>query len=315
MSWTGHFWTLGPFVRYSLMPPRAPASSHFETLIEDPSIGSVRLSGRLRQQAAPARSTIVVIVHGLGGSASSYYSIKAAQAAERAGLDSLRLNLRGADRRGADYYHAGLTADLEAALASEALRRYETILLMSFSLGGNMTLRYLADRPDPRVRAASTICSPIDLQGSARAIDESRRAIYRRHVLRALKDIYREVAATRAVPLPVEDAERIDTMEEWDDEIIAPRHGFADAGDYWAKASAYKILPQISLPTLFLASTRDPMVLIENVRPWLPKTDGAVRGLITEGGGHVGFPDNLDLGMGISGLVEDQIIQWMLLPR
>ncbi len=315
MSWTGHFWTLGPFVRYSLIPPKAPASRHFETVIEDPSVGSLRLSGRLTQQAVPARSTIVVIVHGLGGSASSYYGMRAARAAERAGLDSLRLNLRGADRRGTDYYHAGLTADLKAALASEALRRYDNVVLMSFSLGGNMTLRYLADRPDPRVRAATTICSPIDLAGSAHAIDESRRAIYRRHVLRALKDIYREVAATREVPLPVEDAERIDTMEEWDDEIIAPRHGFADAADYWAEASACKILPQISVPTLFLASTRDPMVLIENVRPWLPKSDGAVRSLIIEGGGHVGFPDKMDLGMGTSGLVEDQLIQWMLAPR
>ena len=52
-----------------------------------------RLEGLLDRAA-------VVIVHGLGGSATSYYARKAALAAAHAGLDSLRLNLRGADRGG-----------------------------------------------------------------------------------------------------------------------------------------------------------------------------------------------------------------------
>ena len=70
--------------------------------------------------------TIVIIVHGLGGSATSYYARKAAVAAAEAGLDSLRLNLRGADRGGGDYYHAGLIEDLAAAIRRSP-RRAEAV--------------------------------------------------------------------------------------------------------------------------------------------------------------------------------------------
>jgi len=237
MSWKGHFWTLGPFLRHSLLPPRVPDWRHWETSLDDGVVGTLQLSGRLSRGAAS--DTIVVIVHGLGGSATSYYARQAAVAAAEAGIDSLRLNLRGADRGGADYYHAGLTEDLAAAIRSEALEGYESILLLAYSLGGNMVLRYLAGEPDPRVRAAAALCSPIDLKRSARAIDQPRGVFYRRHVLSALKEIYRNVAEHRQVPLPVEEAARIDTIELWDERIIAPRHGFAGAEDYWAVAREF----------------------------------------------------------------------------
>lgn len=311
MSWKGHFWTLGPFLRHNLLPPRVPDWESWGTELHDGVLGTLQLSGRLtRGQAA---DTIVVVVHGLGGSATSYYGRKAAVAASKAGIDSLRINLRGADRGGADYYHAGLTEDLDAALRSKALEGYERILLLGYSLGGNMMLRYLAGEPDPRVRAAAAVCSPIDLKVSARAIDRPRGAFYRRHVLRALKDIYRNVAEQRDVPVAVRDAMRIDTMELWDERIIAPRHGFAGAEDYWAKTSACNVLDDIGIPTLFVAAERDPMVLIDSVRPWLQNAH-TLRRIITPHGGHVGFPQKVDLGLGNGGTVEDQIIRWMLAP-
>ena len=310
-SLKGHFWTLGPFLRHNLLPPAVPRWEHWETTLEDGVIGTLQLSGRLT--AGEASDTIVIIVHGLGGSATSYYARKAAVAADKAGLDSLRLNLRGADRGGADYYHAGLTEDLAGAIRSKALEGYENVLLLGYSLGGNMMLRYLAGEPDARVRAAAAICSPIDLKAGARAIDRPRGVFYRRHVLSALKEIYRNVAEHRDVPLPVKEAERIDTIEMWDERIIAPRHGFAGAEDYWAKTSACNVLDRIETPTLFVAAERDPMVLIDTVRPWLQNAT-TLRRVITSHGGHVGFPQKVDLGLGSGGTVEDQIIQWMLAP-
>lgn len=311
MSWKGHFWTLGPYLKHNLLPPRVPDWEPWETSLEDGVVGTLRLSGRITKDAQA--DTIVVIVHGLGGSATSYYARKAALAAATAGIDSLRLNLRGADRSGADYYHAGLTEDLDAALRSKALGGYEHLLLLGYSLGGNMMLQYLAGDPDPRVSAAAAICSPIDLKASARLIDQPRGALYRRHVLRALKDIYRNVASRREVPLPVHEAARIDTIELWDERVIAPRHGFAGAEDYWAQTSACRVLDQIRVPTLFVAAERDPMVLIDTVRPWLENAK-TLRRIVTSHGGHVGFPQRVDLGVGSHGSVEDQILSWLLNP-
>ena len=311
MSWRGHFWTLAPFLRHNLLPRRVPAWQHWETSLEDSVVGALNLSGRLSGQSGS--DTIVVIIHGLGGSVTSYYARNAAICASRAGIDSLRLNLRGADRSGDDYYHAGLTDDLEAALGSTALQGYDNILLLGYSLGGNMMLRYLAGQPDPRVRAAAAVCAPIDLKPSARAIDRPRGVFYRRHVLGGLKEIYRNVAERREVPMPVREASRIDTIEQWDEHVISPRHGFAGAEDYWAQTSACHVLEDIDTPTLFVASERDPMVGIDTLRPWLQNAP-KLRRIVTHHGGHVGFPQSVDLGLGTGGTVEDQIIQWMLAP-
>jgi predicted alpha/beta-fold hydrolase len=163
------------------------------------------------------------------------------------------------------------------------------------------------------VRAAAAVCSPIDLKPGARAIDQPRGVFYRRHILNALKDIYRNVAARRDVPLSLEEASRIDTIEQWDERVIAPRHGFAGAEDYWAQTSACHVLDQIETPTLFIATERDPIVPIDTVRPWLQNAP-RLRRIVTQRGGHVGFPQKVDLGLGSGGTVEDQIIQWMLAP-
>lgn len=311
MSLRGHFWTLAPFLRYSVAPPKVPASTEWQTTCADPVVGEITLTGDLSQRGDS--DTLVVIIHGLGGCSTSYYAMQAAMAVRAAGLDSLRLNLRGADRRGDDYYHAGLTEDLAATLRSPVVAQYERILILAYSLGGNMALRYLSGTPDPRVRAAAAICSPVDLAKGARAIDRLNRTPYRRHVLRGLKEIYQEVAARSSVPLRLEDARRIDSIEQWDEEVISPRHGFAGAEDYWAKTSACYVLGDIRAPTLLIAEEQDPMVRIDDVRPWIERADN-VRHLITNRGGHVGFPQKVDLGMGTRGTFEDQVIQWMLAP-
>src|ERR1700681_597024 len=119
-----HFWTVAPRLRESLRPLALPPSEPWHGVVEDPAIGPVRLSGWLRPAGSvglakgradrPLRDgdELVVMLHGLGGDASSHYMVRGALAAEEAGLACLRLNLRGADHNGDDFYHAGLTADL-----------------------------------------------------------------------------------------------------------------------------------------------------------------------------------------------------------
>ncbi|MDX1504009.1 MAG: alpha/beta hydrolase, partial [Thermoanaerobaculia bacterium] len=81
---------------------------------------------------------LLVVVHGLGGCAESFYARRAAAAAEGAGVGCLRLNLRGADERGEDIYHAGLWSDLAAVVESPAFDGYERLLVLGYSLGGHL---------------------------------------------------------------------------------------------------------------------------------------------------------------------------------
>ena len=279
----------------------------------DPLAGPIAITGRLRVPDGGS-SRLLVVVHGLGGSHASGYVVRAAAAAEAAGWASLRLDLRGADRRGEDYYHAALTADLEAALAAPALAGVAHIALLGYSLGGHLVLRYgaLAAR-DPRVGALASVCAPVDLASGAAAIDRGRRNLYRDHLLRGLKEIYREVARRRGpfVPLAPSLADEIASIREWDERVVAPRHGFASGADYYARASVGPRLPEIDLPTLFIATEDDPMVLIDHV---VPSLRGApqIAPIILPRGGHIGFPREVDLGTAAGPQpLEEGVLAWL----
>jgi predicted alpha/beta-fold hydrolase len=276
-------------------------------MLVDPDVGPVQLSGRLREH--PGATTLLLVVHGLGGSASSHYAIPAAVAADAEGISCLRLNLRGADRNGSDFYHAGLTADLRATVAGLPAR-YERVFLLGYSMGGHLALRYAAESPDARVRAVASVCAPLDLERSASDFDRPARAVYRRHVLSGLKAIYEAVGKRRPVAFPVPAAMRIRKIRSWDTHVVAPRFGFASAEDYYARVSAVSALPAITLPTLLVAAKSDPMVPEPTVRPALQRCAPSIDLRWVAGGGHVAFPPELDLGLpGARGL-ERQILTW-----
>lgn len=302
--WRAHVRTVGARLARALRPPAAPAWEEWSTTVEDPKMGAVRLTGRLTP-AAGTRS-VVLMVHGLGGCSESGYLVTAAWAAAEAGLASLRLNLRGSDRLGEDYYHAGLTADLRAALASPELDRFDTVYLLGYSMGGHLALRYgteTAEGVDSRVVGIAAVCAPLDLAATGRVLDRPAFWIYRRYLLANLVEIYREVAARRPVPIPVEEAARIRRFREWDDRVVAPRHGFESAEDYYRRASVGPRLGRLKVPTLLVSSEDDPMVPAQTVRPVLAK-EGAAAAMEVRwvpGAGHIAFPDAVDLGFGTGG--------------
>ena len=288
-----HLWTLGPRIRHAMRPARAPESRPWET-----NSGTVRLTGRLRELPG---EDLLVLVHGLGGCTDSHYMVRGADAAEAAGLSCLRINLRGADRLGEDYYHAGLTADLHAALASPEIARYRRILMIGYSLGGHVVLRLATEEADPRLSAVAAVCAPVDLELAGQEIDSPGFWLYRRYLLRSLSDIYRAVAARQPVPYPVEKLGAIRTIREWDDRIVAPRHGFSDAADYYKRMSVAPRLPDLRVPALLLNSDCDPMVPARAVRPALERDSPRLR-VEWVRGGHVAIPGGFDA----------RVIDWLI---
>ncbi|HKV10609.1 MAG TPA: alpha/beta fold hydrolase [Thermoanaerobaculia bacterium] len=309
MALLPHLWTIAPRLRHGFSPARLPESRPWQTVIDDPKVGPVRLTGRLRE--VPESDEVLVLVHGLGGCTDSHYMSGGVAAAEGLGISCLRVNLRGADRQGEDFYHAGLTADLHAALASEDLARYRRIYVLGYSLGGHVTLRLGTDEGDPRLVAVAAICSPLDLGRSVVEIDSPALWVYRRYLLKTLKDIYAAVAARRPVPLPVEQALRIRTIREWDDRVVGPRHGFADADDYYTRASVAPLLPRLRVPALLVNSDCDPMVPARAVRPAVENPPPNLHVRWIPGGGHVAFPRSLETGLAGGVGLDAQVVGWM----
>lgn len=285
-----------------------PTAEPWETEVADETLGSVRLTGSLIRGDRPEA---VVIVHGLGGCSDSGYVRAVTAAACRRGLTSLRVNLRGADRMGEDYYHGGLTADLRAAVESGALAPYETLLVLGYSLGGHVALRYLLEGAEPRVAATAAICTPLDLAACCDWIDRPIGWIYRRYLLAMLMEIYRPVAARREVPLPVEEAERIRSQREFDHRVIAPRHGFAGVDDYYRRTSVGPHLGGIHGRVMLVLAKDDPMIPRDSQQRHLAGASGAIDARWVRGG-HVAFPGRLSLGEpGPLGL-EEQVLTWLV---
>src|SRR5262249_27124105 len=198
-SIAGHAWTVVPAL-LSLMSSQIENVRKFETVLQDRALGPVKLTGLLSE--VPGSDTIVAIVHGLSGNASSPYCNDAARAAAKAGLSSLRLSLRGADSSGDDILHGGITQDVGAALAAPELAHYRHVLLIGFSVGGHIVLKAAVEQVDPRVRGAAAICPPLDLKRAADAFDHPARSLYRKFIFRGLNKAYPATPARGRVQVP-----------------------------------------------------------------------------------------------------------------
>ena len=305
-----HAWTIGPNLRHRVLGRTAPSSEAWSTTLQDPDVGPVVLRGALRRERDSR--VCVLVVHGLGGAIDRHYCIEAAHAAHAAGVSCLRIGLRGADRRGEDFYHAGLIADVAAALASPALADVEQLYVLGYSLGGHVTLRYALEPSDRRVRAIAAVCAPLDLELGAQLIDQPRSVLYRNHVLSGLNEIYAAVAQRRAVPTPVAQLKRARRIRDWDSLAVVRRYGFGTAENYYASMSVGPRLHELSVPSLLVQSQHDPMVPPWTYERHLQRTLPQLEVHSLASGGHVAFP-HVRFGSALHAApIAEHILSWLL---
>lgn len=310
MSMTAHWRTVAPKLHRVLRPPTPSPSQPWSLDLDKagPHGERVCLTGRYHPSDGARRA--LVTIHGLGGCTDSDYMVETAKLASDAGLACLRLNLRGSDRQGNDYYHAGLTSDLHAVLASPVLAAFETLALVGFSMGGHVALKAATEDLDPRVTAVAAVCSPLELAPCATSFDRPNRWLYRRYVMASLLDIYRAVAERRPVPLPVEEAAKLTRIRDWDEQIVAPRWDFDGPDDYYARASVGPRLSSLKVPALLVEAVADPLVPDEAIRPALETAPGITAHWVPRAG-HMGFPRDVDLGMEAPLGLEPQLLRWI----
>lgn len=302
----GHARTLLPFFK-RMRTLALPATEAWKTTLEDPTLGPVALSGRAF--SAPSSEGLLV-VHGLGGSTQSGYMPLALQAAAARGLRTLLLNTRGSDRSGQDISHAGLGADLDAALESPFFADVDRVHLFGYSLGGHLALRYAAERPHPKLGRVVAVGSPLLLDAASAALDAAPYHPYRRHVMRSLHEIYTAAYQRNPRGLVPEAARRIRSIREWDERIVAPRFGFSGAADYYRKVSAGLALSELKVDALYVGAPRDPMVPLSAVLPALASPT-RLDAVWDPSAGHLGFGPEFDLGLAAPLGLEAQCLAWL----
>jgi predicted alpha/beta-fold hydrolase len=304
MTLAGHLWTVVPHFARKWRPTQVALEPWAS------SRGPARLSGSIVHAAK--RDALLVVLHGLGGSVDRPYMRQAAATALATGVGCLLLNARGADLAGTGLSHAGLTDDVRQALAEESLRGYERIYLLGFSMGGHLTLKFLAEDPDRRVRAGVAVCSPVDLEASMRAFDRPNCYVYRRQVLRGLAEVYAASARTERLPATLSRVRAVRRMFEWDELVVAPYFGFESPWDYYERASAAGRLAALARPALYIGASGDPMVPKRTVDGALARANERLTVHFHDGGGHLGFPESFTLGENAPPGVEAQAVAWLL---
>ena len=304
----GHLWTIAPALRRMIWQRAAPRARPWRATRRNERGEPVEVRGQLRQ--AHPGAPLAVLVHGLGGEGTSPYMIEAARAMEAAGVDVLRLAL-GGHGEGADLYHAGLTADVRAALEHPLLARRDTIWVIGFSLGGHITLRAAAEGLPERVRAVAAVCAPVDLTATIDHIDSPRVLVYRRHVLGGLRELYARLDAAGRAPTPVERVRRVDYIRDFDALAVVPRFGFRDTAEYYHTQSAARVLDQIEVPTLFAGALSDPMIPSQISIPHLTRASATVDVRWLAGAGHAYFSPSADLGEPGPRGFYPQLISWL----
>ena len=240
---------------------------------------------------------LAVVSHGMEGNSRRPYVLGMVKAVNAAGWDALAWNLRGCSgepNRQLRFYHAGDTGDL-AAVISHALssQTYEAVVLVGFSLGGNLVLKYLGERREelpPPILKAAVFSVPCDLRAGAKEVDKWRNGIYRRRFLRTLRGKVREKAGLMPGLLSTAGLDGIRSLRCFDERYTAPLHGFGSAEDYWRRSSSVHFLEGIRVPTLIVNARNDPL-LGERCYPVEEVKDQPfLRLKIPRQGGHVGFP-------------------------
>ncbi len=210
---------------------------------------------------------LVLISHGLEGSSETQYAKGMCKAANASGIDALVWNYRGCSgniNNQPRYYHSGDTADLHCVIQHVlALGKYTEVYLIGFSVGGNITLKYLGENKfciSPLIKCAVTFSVPCDLAGCAAHLARVQNTIYMRRFIKSLTHKIKIKAQIFPQILNAEKLKGIKNFQQFDARFTAPLHGYNSAEEYWQANSCKQFLKNIDIPTLIVNAQNDPFL-------------------------------------------------------
>jgi len=243
----------------------------------------------------PERMT-VVLLHGLEGSSNSQYMIGNANKLWRAGCNVVRMNMRncgGTERLTPTLYHSGLSKDVEAVmryfLTTQGL---QSIALVGYSMGGNLVLKCVGElgaNAPKELRAVVGVSPVVDMAQSADALHEPKNRIYERRFLRAMIKRFRRKSMLFPRAFDPQRAAHITSLREYDERITALYAGYKNAGDYYHRAAAARVLDKIAVPTLLIHACDDPFIRFTEATRGMIEANPRIAWLETQHGGHCAF--------------------------
>ena len=257
----------------------------------------VRLGPRcvlvLLELVAPDRQApLVLLAHGMGGCSESGYMKRIAAKLHAAGFGVFMMNHRGSGPGMGvcdSLWNGGSSGDLQQVVQTvTALAPGRPLLLVGFSLSGNILLKYLGEGQavPAAVAAALAVNPPVDLRTASLLLSgEKRNRLFNWYYMKLLNN--QAAALARAFPDALRPPPGLNTIWEFDAAYTAPAAGYKNEEDYYRQCSANRFLENIKLPTTILCAGDDPFIppaVFENTR--MSRT---IRYIAPAGGGHMGY--------------------------
>ena len=141
----------------------------------------------------PLSAPLLVILHGLEGSAESSYARMLLHAALKRGWRCCVLHSRDCG----DYrnrlprrYHAGETNDIRFFLEQLQNQGHDgPMFAVGYSLGGNILLKYLGETAaNTPLTAAAAVCAPLDLHQCSDALNTGFSKFYQHYLIKRMKE-------------------------------------------------------------------------------------------------------------------------------
>ncbi|GFD92935.1 alpha/beta hydrolase [Alteromonas sp. KUL156] len=240
--------------------------------------------------------SLVLLIHGLEGSSQSNYMIRTSNHLNNIGFDTVCMNLRGCsgeDNLLLETYHSGKTDDVEFIIKHlNSNYNYENIIIIGFSLGGNITLKFLGEYNNipSEIKGGIAVSVPVDLTSSQAELNKLKNKIYLNEFLRTMKlKLLQKAEKFPDFQLDKELLFKANKFRHLEKQYTVPVFGFKSSEDYWEKASSKPFIPEIKVPTLLINALDDsflskecyPIKEAKNMKNFYLSTPNY--------GGHVGF--------------------------
>ena len=284
-----HAQTIFPSLPWSGVPQVELRSEVVELPDGDVTVVDWMVDGPAADSGAP----LLVILHGLEGSANSSYARALLHAAAGVGWRAAVLHFRDCG----DYrnrlprrYHAGETSDIRYFLESlGAASQAGPMTAAGFSLGGSVLLKYLGENGvSTPLQAAVAISVPLSLHDSADALTSGFSKVYQYYLIKRMKKAIRRKFDSYTAAFDWDRAMNASSFADFDDAVTAPLHGFSGKDEYYDRCSSDAFLAAIRRPTLIINALDDPFMTPAAI-PAEDRLADSVQIEVSEVGGHVGF--------------------------
>ena len=167
----------------------------------------------------------------------------------------------------------------------------------------------------PELKAICAVSPTMDLAPCVEALERRSNLVYEWNFVRNLKRRMRRKAALFPDLFDLQPLTRVRTVRQFDEAYTAPHHGFADAADYYHRASAMRVIDKVARPSLILSAADDPFVPPEIFDAPPVRNNPHITTVITPKGGHCAFvepptsaPTPPAAGSGYDGYFAEQLV-------